>query len=585
MKILLATLNSKYVHSNLAIRYLRAYCQDLPVEMELKEFNINQHLDYIFAEVYRAKPNLVAFSCYIWNVTPTLELCSNLKKVMPELTIVLGGPEVSFDPDVILQNHPTVDFIVKGEGEVTFRELLLQLVNGESPHVIPGLILREGDQIVAGPDRPLMTNLDQIPSPFIDHLDEFENKLVYYESCRGCPFNCQYCLSSTFNGVRTFSRQRIEDDLLRLVNAGVRKVKFVDRTFNFGPDHALHIMKFLLGHHGETSFHFEITAHLLTDEILDFLEKVPAGLFQFEIGVQSTYQPTLKQIRRLDDFDRLTQVVHRLSTMKNIHLHLDLIAGLPKEDYLQFQKSFDDVFQLRPGNLQMGFLKLLKGSGIRESQERYGYKYLEQPPYEVLANDLVSFDQILELKMIEDLLETFYNSHKFESSVEFIIQRKYSDHPFGFFQELMEFWKEKDFHHRPHKDTALYQFLLEFYQEKMGPDLKIFREYLKFDFLRTIRTTVLPDWLNEVEVDDYKERVYQFVNNEEQIRKYLPHLQNLTHRQIMRRILIQPFAFDLLAYQLESFQGSVQMSPYFVLFDYDQRDPLFNRVNYMEIKF
>lgn len=585
MKLLLTTLNSKYVHSNLAIRYLRSYCQDLPIKIELKEFNINQHLDYIFAEIYKTRANLVAFSCYIWNIIPTLELCSNLKKVRPDLQIILGGPEVSFDPETVLQENPDLDWIIKGEGEETFRELLHLLLQGQELGVIPGLVYRQGEKIIIGPDRPFIANLDQISSPFIAHLEEYENKLVYYESSRGCPFNCQYCLSSTFKGVRTFSRQRIEQDLLRLINAGVKKVKFVDRTFNFDPDHALHIMQFLLQHQKETAFHFEITAHLLTDEMIEFLQDAPVGLFQFEIGVQSTHKATLKKIKRVDDFERLTQVVKQLSALENIHLHLDLIAGLPEEDYQRFQRSFNDVFQLRPGNLQMGFLKLLKGSGIRENYEDYGYKFIEQPPYEILANDLISFDEILELKMVEDLMETFYNSHKFEYSVDFIIQRGYVDNPYAFFKELKNLWEEKEYHHRPHKDASLYQFLLEFYREKMKEDINLFREYLKFDYLRTIRTTVLPDWLNEVEVEDYKERVFQFVNDEEQINRYLPHLKEFSQRQIMRRILIQPFAFDLFAYQKQNFQGEMKGSPYFILFDYDQRDPIFNRVNYMEIAF
>lgn len=585
MKLLLTTLNSKYIHSNLAIRYLRSYCQDLSIEIELKEFNVNQHLDYIFAEIYKTRANIVAFSCYIWNITPILELCSNLKKVLPDLQIVLGGPEVSFDPEAVLLENPELDWIIKGEGEETFRELLNLLIQGKKPDLIPGLVYRQGEKMIVGPDRPFMVDLDQIPSPFYAHFEEYENKLVYYESSRGCPFNCQYCLSSTFKGVRTFSRERIEQDLYRLVNAGVKKVKFVDRTFNFDPDHALHIMKFLLEHQRETTFHFEITAHLLNDEIIEFLQDAPTGLFQFEIGVQSTHESTLKQIKRVDDFERITQVVKQLLSLKNIHLHLDLIAGLPKEDYQRFQKSFNDVFQLRPSNLQLGFLKLLKGSGIRENYQEYGYEFLEQPPYEILSNNLMSFDEILELKMVEDLLETFYNSHKFEYSVDFIIQKGYVDNPYTFFKELKNLWEEKENHHRPHKDIALYQFLLEFYQEKMKEDLDIFQEYLKFDYLRTIRTTLLPDWLNEVEVEDYKERVYQFVNDEEQVKRYLPHLKELPYRQIVRRILIQPFAFDLFAYHNQNFHGEMKEGPYFILFDYDQRDPIFNRVNYTEIPF
>lgn len=585
MKILLTTLNSKFVHSNLAIRYLRAFCRDLPVETQLMEFNINQNLDYIMAEIYKTQADLVGFSCYIWNIIPTLQLCSNLKKVAPRMTIVLGGPEVSFDPENLLHDHPHLEYIVFGEGEETFHELVDTLLQGKEVGSIPGLAFRRGGEICVGPERPLMMDLDRIPSPYTDGFEELENRLTYYESSRGCPFNCQYCLSSTLKGVRTFSRERIESDLRILIQAGVRKVKFVDRIFNFDPAHALHIMRFLLANQGKPSFHFEITAHLITDEMLEFLKEVPTGLFQLEIGVQSTHKPTLVKIKRADDFARLTHVVEVLSSYRNMHLHLDLIAGLPDEDFAQFQVSFNDVFQLRPDNLQMGFLKLLKGSGIRQEAEAYGYKYLDQPPYEILSNDRMSYAEILELKMIEDLLETFYNSHKFEESVEFIMTRQYPQNPFRFFQELKEYWEAQDYHHRPHKDATLYQILLEFYIARIGTDLEIFREYVKFDFLRNLRTGVLPDWLEPVQVDEYRQRLHQFVNDTERVGQYLPQMAQLEPRQILKRILVEPFAFDLVTYREQHYSGRPVMTPVFIVFDYEERDPIFNQVRWQKVEF
>ncbi|AZR72130.1 B12-binding domain-containing radical SAM protein [Anoxybacter fermentans] len=583
MKILLTTLNSKFIHSNLALRYLRSYCRNLPLKIELKEFNINQNLDYILAEIYKTKADLVAFSCYIWNIIPTLQLCGNLKKIKPDLKIVLGGPEVSFDSENILRDHPYLDYIVRGEGEETFYELLENLFNGKEVGLISGLTYRKGNEIISTPERPLISNLDRIPSPFEDHLDEFKNRLVYYESSRGCPFNCQYCLSSTFKGVRTFSMQRIKEDLLRLIEAEVKKVKFVDRTFNFNPDHALEIMRFLVEHQKETTFHFEITAHLITDEMLDFLRQVPQGLFQFEIGVQSTHKPTLRKIKRAYNFERLVEVVKVLSSSRNIHLHLDLIAGLPEENYNRFQKSFNDVFVLRPDNLQLGFLKLLKGSGIRQNAEDYGYKYMDQPPYEVLANDLISFDEILELKMIEDLLETFYNSHKFELSVDFIITRYYRENPFAFFKEMKDYWEGQGYHHRPHKEADLYKFLWKFYKEKINKDLKIFQEYLKLDFLCSIRTHDLPNWLNPVKVKDYKKRFYQFIDDRDKIDKYIPELAHLGGKQIMRQILIEPFAFDIFAYRDKGYQGEPGNETIFVLFNYKCKDPVTGCVQYKKV--
>ncbi|MCK4258261.1 MAG: B12-binding domain-containing radical SAM protein [Halanaerobiales bacterium] len=587
MKLLLTTLNSKYIHSNLAIRYLRSYCHDLPLDIELVEFNINQNMDYILAEIYKKKSDLVAFSCYIWNITQILELCKDLKKVSPEMKIILGGPEVSFDSEVILKDNPAIDYIIQGEGEEIFYDLMETLLSGNEVDQISGLTFRRGDEIVAGPARPLITNLDRIPSPFMENLDEFENKLVYYESCRGCPFNCQYCLSSTLKGVRTFSMERIQSDLLQLIKAGVKKVKFVDRTFNFNPEHALKVMRFLIDacaqHQSKTTFHFEMTAQLINEKMLELFKQAPTGLFQFEIGVQSTNKPTLERIQRGDYFNQLASVVQKISEQGNIHLHLDLIAGLPEENYKQFQKSFNDVYRLRPDDLQLGFLKLLKGSGIRQKAEEYGYKYRELPPYEVLENNDIRFEEILELKMIEDLLEIFSNSHKFELSIDFIITRFYSENPFVFFKELKEYWIGIGYHHRPHKDEALYHFLLRFYLDKVKEDVEMFKEYLKFDFLRNVRKGLLPEWLHSVIVEEYKERCYEFVKDEDQIKKYIPELAELKSKQIMRKILIEPFVFDIFECRKKGYIGKYTKAMIFILFNYEKRDPIFGYASFNQI--
>lgn len=585
MKILLSTLNSKYVQSNLAIRYLRSSVKDLPLEISLQEYNINQRLEYIIGEIYRCQADLLAFSCYIWNLEPTLEICQILKQVAPEIRVVLGGPEVSFQAEKFLVEHPYIDYIVRGEGEETFRQLLLALLHGSDLIELPGLTSWHKGQVVSGRERPLLTDLDQIPSPFSEHLEEYENKLVYYESSRGCPFNCQYCLSATIPGVRTFSMERIQTDLWRLITAEVAKVKFVDRTFNYDAERALKIMRFLVKHQRKTRFHFEITAHLLTDEILSFLRDVPVGLFQFEIGVQSTNSITLKEVSRKDDFHRLSEVVKTIKSYDNIHLHLDLISGLPKEDYQSFQRSFNDAFHLRPDNLQLGFLKLLKGSKIREHATDYGYRYLPKPPYEVLLNESLSFDQILELKQVEDLLEKYYNSHKFTLALDFIITRYYSDNPYRFFQELTDRWLKKGYHRAPLKDIILYQFLWEFYQQISDQDIGLFKEYLKFDFLCQRRTTNLPRWLSSAKMKDFKDRCFQFVHDPQKIQTYLPSLVNLPGKQILRRILIEPFAFDLLTYQQNKFSGKIPTEEIYILFDYESRDARSGEVHWCQIDF
>ena len=576
-------MNSKFIHSNLALRYLRSYCKDLPVEIELREFNINQNLDYIFAEIYKSEADLVGFSCYIWNLDPTLQLCSNLKKVREDMDIVLGGPEVSFDSTTLLKEHPYIDYIVREEGEETFYNLLDNILQDKKMGKMPGLTYRYGDEIIDGPDRPFISDLDQIPSPFIEDLDQFENKLVYYESSRGCPFNCQYCLSSTFKGVRTFSLERVKRDLKRLIDGGTEKIKFVDRTFNFDSEHALEIMRFALENRKNTAYHFEMTAHMITDEMLEFLKDVPKGLFQFEIGVQTTHKPTLKKIKRGEDFERLTQVVKTIASYGSIHLHLDLIAGLPDEDYQRFKKSFNDVFSLGPDNLQLGFLKLLKGSGIRENADDYGYKYISQPPYEVLSNDKLSFDQVLELKMVEDILDTYYNSYKFSYSVDFIISRNYQDNPYLFFQELKDYWEDNDYHKRRHKESALFEYLFDFYSQNFGDDLMIFQEYLKFDYLRNFRKQNLPPWLNDTQITDYKNRCYTFVDNDKNVEEFLPGLVRLSTKKIMRKILIKPFAFDIFAYREKNYQGQLKEDPIFILFNYNSRDIITGQVIYERI--
>lgn len=585
MKILLTTLNAKYVQSNLAIRYLRSSVQDLPLNISLREYNINQRSEYILAEIYRSKADLIAFSCYIWNITPTLEICQILKEVAPEIKLVLGGPEVSFQTENFLNQHPYVDYIVRGEGEETFRQLLLALSERKKLIELPGLTSWSDGEVVSGPERPLTRELDQIPSPFLAHLDEYTNKLVYYESSRGCPFSCQYCLSSTIKGVRTFSLERIKRDLGRLILAEVNKVKFVDRTFNYDPERALEIMRFLIKEQRKTKFHFEITAHLVTDEILKFLRDVPEGLFQFEIGIQSTNGLTLKEINRRDDFQRVREVVQTLRDWKNIHLHLDLICGLPKEDYRSFQRSFNDVFSLKPDKLQLGFLKLLKGSGIREQAKDYGYRYLAKPPYEVLQNDYLSFQQILELKQVEDLLEKYYNSQKCTMAIDFIISREYWDNPYRFFRELAVQWLAKGYHHAPRKDLHLYQFLLEFYQEKNAQDIGLFKEYLKFDLLRQRRISNLPPWLGSEQMPDFKDRCYQFVHDPLKINEYLPSLIDLAGKRILRRIWIEPFSFDLFSYQQQKYTGKISHQEIYLLFDYESRDPISGQVSWRKIVF
>jgi radical SAM superfamily enzyme YgiQ (UPF0313 family) len=583
MKTLLTTLNSKYIHSSLALRYIKSYCED-DFDIILEEYTINQHSDDVVAELYRHQADIIAFSCYIWNIEQILEVVSLLKKVQQEVKILLGGPEVSFDPVKTMEENYAVDYIICGEGEITFKEFLDKLSKDGDLATVKGLVYREDDKIIKNNPRSVIDDLDEIPSPY-KSMEGLENKIIYFESNRGCPFNCQYCLSSTLSSVRYFSLERVKRELLKFIKAKVKQVKFVDRTFNCNQSRALEIFKFLLENKPddhEMNFHFEITADLLSDEVIEFLAKVPKGYFQFEIGVQSTNLETLELIDRKMNFERLSEVVKRLSEPENIHLHLDLIAGLPKEDYQSFRNSFNDVYNLRPGRLQLGFLKLIKGSGLRVREREYEYVYTPIPPYEVLASKELSYSQMLKLKMIEEVLETFGNSHHFDYSIEFI-EKNFYDTPFDMYESLAEFWEKKGYYRYSHKLESLYEYLQEFYREYCQAKEDLFDELLKFDLLLGRRKVDLPDFLNKYEIEDYKSKFKDFVNDEQMIKEHLPELIDLSSRQIQRQIQIETFKYNILNV-IDGFTVDVEEDYTVILFNYYNESTLFNKALFKEIK-
>lgn len=371
MNILLTTLNAKYIHSSLALAYLRKYCADERWSLNIREFSINERTDEIMAAIYKERPDILCFSCYIWNIKPVLEICRDYKKIAPDTLIIAGGPEVSYDAISLLENHKFLDFVVRGEGEATLKELFHTIYMKQSLEAVKGVSYRNGDRVLDNPDRELITDLDCIPFPYEDDLDSYKNRIIYYETSRGCPYNCSYCLSSTIKGVRFFSLERVKADLSRLIRRGIKEIKFVDRTFNCHEGRALEIMKFILEQAGQTKFHFEIGAELLSQDFTAFIQKVPAGRFDFEIGVQSTNPESLQAVTRKSDWQKLRQNIERLKAAGNIHIHLDLIAGLPYEDLASFAQSFNDVYKLNPDVIQLGFLKLLKGSDIRNKSNMH----------------------------------------------------------------------------------------------------------------------------------------------------------------------------------------------------------------------
>lgn len=581
MKILLTTLNSKFIHSSLALRYLKSYNKDRFPDIHIEEYTVNNDLDYILSEIYLKDYDIVCFSCYIWNVGQTLEIAKNLRKVNRKVKILLGGPEVSYNPMDILKEHRYIDYIIFGEGEETIGELFDCIINKRGNiNNIEGLAFARDEVIYVNEGRTLFMNLDDISFPYED-LKDLENRIIYYESSRGCPFNCQYCLSSTVKGVRYISLKRIKEDLKKFVEADVKQVKFVDRTFNADKNHCLNIMKYIESiDNGRINFHFEITATLIDDEILSYLKNVRKGLFQFEVGVQSTSEKTLREIGRNMDFGKIKYVIDQIASYNNIHLHLDLIAGLPLEDYETFLLSFDDVYRLKPNKIQLGFLKLLKGSGVMINSDRYGYIYRDNPPYEVMCNDYITYREMLRLKLIEEMVDEYYNSHSFDFSVDFIIANYY-ERPAAFFESLAIYWESRGLKHVSHKKERLYKILLEFYKANNFDREDVFKEVLKFDYLRIKRRNIL-DIFDTVTLEDFKNRCHIFLQNEENIEEYLSRQKNMAAKKIINKVHFETFKYDIL-YLITNPIQKVPQNEVTVLFDYDVVHKDFGRSRYFKV--
>ncbi|WP_129723235.1 B12-binding domain-containing radical SAM protein [Xylanivirga thermophila] len=578
MKVLLTTLNSKYIHSNLAVYYLKGYCEQYhDDEFVIREFTINDDLDRILGEIYKEKPEVIGFSCYIWNISQTMLLIDNIKKVLPDCIIILGGPEVWFDGDRLMQAHPYIDYIIVGEGEMTLKELLDALKGDMTIRDVLGILYRDCSSIVYTGDRPLIKDLNDIPFPYKDGFSPFENRIIYYETSRGCPFNCQYCLSSTIEGVRVLPMDRIKRELRIFIEAGVPQVKLVDRTFNCNVKRAKEIFRTIIELGGRTNFHFEMGGDLIDDEMLEILKDAPPGLFQFEIGVQSTNAKTLEMVARKTDLQRIAHAVNIIRGYNNIHMHLDLIAGLPEEDYTSFGKSFDDVYRLYPDKLQLGFLKMLKGSGIRRDAKKHEYEYRSYPPYEVLENKYIYYGDLLCLKDIEELVEKYYNSHRFDGALKYLIQ--YHDNsPFKFFESFASYWAKKGYFKVSHSMSRLYGILIEYAKKVDGVSLKLFNDIIKFDFCTFQRPSNYPEGIIDMQTKNFREAAYDFIRNWENVKKYLPDYYELTTRQIMRRIHIELFAYDVVG-GIES--GRYDKKKITVLFKYDTNHPLRRSIYYV----
>jgi anaerobic magnesium-protoporphyrin IX monomethyl ester cyclase len=548
MKTVLATLNAKYIHTSLALRYLKAYSQDA-FDIEIAEFTIKDPTMNIVSDLFRRSPDVIGFSCYIWNIEETIPIIRILKKVLPDVKIVLGGPEVSYDTEYWMERIPEVDFIVFGEGEETFRHVLQELSpEGERKfHFVFGLAYRDKHgAVVLNPGRPKL-DLDEIPSPhyFAEDLAALPKRVVYFETSRGCPFSCQFCLSSIEVGVRYFSIERTKRDLLHLIQSGAKLIKFVDRTFNIKREYAMEVFEFLIANHGGCTFQFEITADIMRPEVLDYLsQNAPPGIFRFEVGVQSTNDETNRIIERRQNFAKLSRTVTKIRESRNIAQHLDLIAGLPEEDYDSFRKTFNDVFALRPEELQLGFLKMLRGTGVRLRAAEHGYKYMDVAPYEILENNTLSFSDMLRIKQAEDVLEKYWNDHRMDRTVLYLIEHEFAS-AFDFFQEFGSFWEERGWERIGHQLEDLFVRLREFLQFHGTSHPEAVEALMKYDYFLQHKYKPRKIWWNVLLSDEERSLWLRTLAERPELVSPEFAALGLNERELYKQVMLERAPFDL----------------------------------------
>ena len=545
MKILLAACNAKYIHSNLAVYDLKAYSSDYDEHVILREYTINQPKDEILKDIYSSGADVVCFSCYIWNISFVRELIRDLVKILPKTAFWAGGPEVSYDAEKFLTEMPEMTGVMVGEGEKTFHDLLEFYIDGkDSLEEISGIAYRTGDKIIHNGWRELM-DLSAIPFVY-EHLEKFENRIIYYESSRGCPFSCSYCLSSIDKKLRFRDLELVKKELQFFLDHRVPQVKFVDRTFNCKHEHAMTIWKYILEHdNGVTNFHFEISADLLREEEMELMSQMRPGLIQLEIGVQSTNPETIRAIHRHMDLKKLEHCVNRVHSFRNIHQHLDLIAGLPYEDYDTFHQSFNDVYQMKPDQLQLGFLKVLKGSLMQKEAEVYGIVYKEKEPYEVLSTNWLTYGEVLKLKMVESMVEVYYNSGQFWHTLEYLVP--FEKDAFTFYEKLGSFYEKKGYSEISHSRMRRYEILLEYLQEETDVPTEVAAQKMLYDLYLREKLKKRPVFAPDQK--QYETAVWNYRKN----------------NQVSKTAHIEVYE-----------NGTV------IVFDYEKRDPLSNNA-YTEV--
>ena len=580
-KILLVGMNAKYIHSNLGIYSIRAYgiAHGIPEsQFLLAEYTINQNMSDVLADIYEQQPDILAFSCYIWNIRQIKELAAELHKVLPQTPIWLGGPEVSFDAVALLEKHDWLTGVMIGEGEATFLEVYESYCQ-ENPDFskVAGVVFRKENQVITTEEREKLS-MDDLVFPYKD-MKDLEHRIVYYETSRGCPFGCSYCLSSVERQVRFRSMKLVEQELQFFLEQKVPQVKFVDRTFNCRHDHTMAIWKYIYEHdNGITNFHFEMSADLLTEEEIAYVQNFRPGLVQFEIGVQSTNACTIEAIHRKMNLDVLREKVMKVHATGNIHQHLDLIAGLPYENYESFQKSFNEVYAMKPDQLQLGFLKVLKGSPLYWQREEYGIVYQEIPPYEVLFTNWLSYEDVLKLKQVEDMVERYYNTMQFEASLPYIMSQ-FPD-AFTFFQSLGQFYQERGYQGFHQSRLQNYEILLEFSREKTHCQQDKLQQLMLYDLYARENLKARPAFLSKEPERRQKDWNREFYQKEENCKIYLPEYEGYDWKQLARMTHLEHFTFSVPKYIKT---GVFQEEQCILLFDYQKRNPLNHQARICEL--
>mgnify|MGYP000872843182 CR=1 FL=1 len=548
MKIIVATLNAKYIHTALAIRYLKTYSEK-DFSMELAEYTINDPILNIVSDLFQRKPDVLAFSCYIWNIEETLEIVALLKKVLPDLQVVFGGPEVSYDTKEWMEKAPLVDYIVMGEGEATFHHLLKEIEGQQNFCEVNGLAYRDGEEIMINHPRKKL-DLNTIPSPFHfpEDMADLGKRVVYFETSRGCPYTCQFCLSSIEFGVRYFDIDRTKEDLLFLMNNGAKLIKFVDRTFNIQREYAMEMFKFLIENHGDCVFQFEITADIMPPDVLDYLaENAPPGVFRFEIGVQSTNDRTNDIVKRRQNLDKLSYTVSRVRESGRIDQHLDLIAGLPEEDYDSFRKTFNDIYALEPEELQLGFLKMLRGTGVRREADQYGYVFMDKAPYEVLGNRALPFSDLVRIKRVEDVLEKYWNAHRMDRTLRYIVSKEFPS-PFDFYQGFGDFWEEKGWSRIGHQLEDLFTRLRLYLQTREMKHPQVVEGLMKYDYFLNFKYKPRKTWWESSLTKEVRGKVLQAVAERPDLLGEEFASLGLNERSLHKHTMVEVLDFDLPAY-------------------------------------